>query len=108
MELPRIYPLADVCKKYLPQGRETIKNRARLQPDGSYLSRLGGGQSLRLVKLGARFAVAETDLIDFLRSGGVQIEVPAPATDATPQPTPRRPGRPRKALARAGLEGGAK
>ncbi|SCC94412.1 hypothetical protein THIX_60470 [Thiomonas sp. X19] len=95
MELPKIYPLAEVCQKFLPQGRDTIKNRARRQPDGSYLSTLGGGQALRLVKLGARFAVTETDLIEFLLSAGVRIEAPAPAADATPQR--RRAGRPRKA-----------
>ncbi|MDE2186340.1 MAG: hypothetical protein KGJ76_06215 [Betaproteobacteria bacterium] len=105
MEVPKIYSLAEVCQKYLPQGRDTIKNRARLQDDGSYLSFLGGGQSLRLVKLDARFAVAESDLQDFLRRAGVRIEASAPAV--APVAAPRRPGRPRKAASSSVQRGAA-
>ena len=97
MALPKIYPLAEVCQQYLPQGRDAIKNKARIQPDGSYLSVLGGGQSLRLVKLGARFAVVESDLQDFLRRAGVRIEAPAAEAAANPTPAAPRRGRPRKA-----------
>jgi hypothetical protein len=51
VELPKIYSVYEVCAKFLPQAVGTIKNRARIQADGSYLARLGGGQSLRLVSM---------------------------------------------------------
>lgn len=101
VELPKIYSVYEVCAKFLPQAVGTIKNRARIQADGSYLARLGGGQSLRLVKIGARFAVAENDLRQFLEQAGVRIDA-TPTPQPAPATQPRRRGRPRKAVAGAG------
>lgn len=82
LHIPRLYLLSDICGsgRYIPPT-----------PEG--------------VRIGKLWAVAETDLVDFLRAAGVRIEDDG-ATSTAPAPdsrdneqqrvTKRRPGRPRK------------
>jgi hypothetical protein len=112
LHIPRLYLLSDICGsgKYIPHTPEGV--RSRIEKDdscGGYVARLADDQALRVVRIGKLWAVAETDLVDFLRAAGVRIEDAATASVETdlPQPSrdneqqrtaPRRPGRPRKSV----------
>lgn len=98
-DLPRIWLLKDVCRRYIPQAPATLINIARPAPDGfGYVATLGGIH-LRLCKIGTRWAVTDDALRDFLTRSGVPLAaLQAPAQAAQPQEPPkRRPGRPRLA-----------
>lgn len=110
MQIPKIYPLAAVCGTYIPHTPNGIKNLIE-KDEGGFFARLAHGQRLRMLRIGGRWAVAENDLVEFLRAAGARIDADdasrTPASKpqsqqlqrqpkrATPANPPRRVGRPR-------------
>jgi len=96
--LPRIWALKDVCRRYIPQAPQTIINIARPAPDGiGYVAKLGNNY-LRLCKIGTRWAVSDYALRDFLARSGVRLNnLPQEDAELPAQSAKRKPGRPRQA-----------
>lgn len=117
-QLPKLFQLRELREAgYLPCHPRSVQNNARPIGGGAYQAQLGGlkGQALRLVKIGGRFAVAEHDLVDFLRRCGVAIPADAGGGGADAdaaahdlvrhEPPAARRGRPRNS--ERGQQGGA-
>jgi hypothetical protein len=98
-EFQRSRAIGTVCGILIPQSVRTVTNNLRRQEDGSYISFLGGGAKLRLVKIGGMFAVTDEDLAEFLRAAGVRVDQPTEMPSAPKQRNVSRRGRPRNAIA---------
>jgi hypothetical protein len=105
MQIPKVYPLAAICGTYIPQTPNGIKNRIEQDADGGFVARLSHGHRLRVLRIGGRWAVAENDLVDFLRAAGMRFD--SDEADAQRPPAPRQPAQLRRQPSRAELEAAA-